>query len=99
VRGRGRTRRVTGGKKAGVCISSIPWYFFARAVSKLPYLALAGSVQGGTFPEPWFTPPRKMGMKLGGVRIEMNTADDGDSLDGDIVRCKCIAVFEEVLGS
>lgn len=62
-------------------------------------MALAGRVHGGTFPEPWFTPPRKMGIKLGGVRIKIDTARDGDSLDRDIVRCKCVAVFEEVLGS
>jgi hypothetical protein len=66
---RGRTRRVKGGKKDGGSISRFPWYFFARPESKRPYVALAGRVQGGLFPEPTFTPPRKMGWNLRIVRF------------------------------
>lgn len=63
------TRMVRGGKKSGTSIASMPWYFLARSESKVPYFALAGSVHGGLFPLPTFTPPRKMGIKLSVVSV------------------------------
>lgn len=51
---RGGTRMVRGGKKSGTSIFSMPWYFFARSPSNLPYAALAGRDQGGLLPEPTY---------------------------------------------
>jgi hypothetical protein len=38
------------GKKDGVDNVSIPWYFLALAKSNSPYVALAGTLQGGLLP-------------------------------------------------
>ena len=82
------------GKQEGVLKFWIPKYFWARGLSKEPYLAFAGNVNGGLFPLIWCQ------RLLGANSCSILTASHIEASEKDWmepVECKSMIVVLDVI--